>query len=544
MSDFHDTYRGRYRPSGRVDVPRFATFGAGVACAAAAYAWLLWQGFEHRVYTPLVFILGGAMIVSGLSLLAVRLGHCRSPAAGLLLGLAAGWILQPGHHALPYLLDLEPGATADGAGFVRHLDRRLSEVQMSWGATPHIEDLEPGETARGDYLFLWAATALEAVFIPLLCALPPLLRVLRDPYCEAGGEWARRIRLAFYPGADQVLRQALEEGRVAEVAAEVLMEHHPNQPAVIGLLDVCSMPGSDGVAGFLSLKISRGEASAAIVMESIFPYYRLRPRCAALTAAEVAALRALTPERATRQVAPSRLEAPETGVASGELARLESVEPSSLAAADRRAGQLAELINLAPLLACAAVGLGLLLAAVDVEDDAGPLANVLGVSGIVLMLTGAWLAVMDQHMVGDRYLLRRLFRRLADRPGLLVRPEDRDAIPVKLVPRRAWSGGADELIDHGLLAVRDAVLYEGNRQRLRIPAASVQALYLDSLSVDQYQALHFAVLEVRAADGLHTLPFLRMAPPLGEALFRSKARRAKVLFERLAVLVEEELGSA
>ncbi len=534
-------FRGRYRPSGRIDLPRFAAFGAGVAGAAAACAWLLWLGFEHRFYAPLLFALGAAMVVGGLALLAVRLGHCRSPAAALLLGLISGLVVQPGHHLLPYLLDLGPGETAEPADFVRHLDRRLSSVGIEWAAPPRLDDGEEVEPSRADYLFLWASTVLEVLFVPLLCGLPPLLRVLRDPYCETGGGWARRSRLAFAPAAEAVLLRALDEGRIAEVAAEMLTEHHPNQPALLGQLDVCSAPGLDGVAGYLSLRLSRGAPAGAAAVEPLFPYHRLRVRCAALSAREVAELQALAPERATARVAASWADSVFDDLSPNrELARLDAIDqPSPPPAADSRTRRIAELLSLVPLLVCSAAGIGLLFSAVELEDTDGRLATVLGISGFAVMLPGLWIALMDLSYLGDRYLLSRLARRLAQRPGLLVRPGDGDALAVALVPRGAWSGGANELIDHGLLAVRDAILYEGDRHRIRIPAASIHSLYVESLTLDQYQTWHLSVLEIEAEDGLHTLPFVRIATPLGETLFRSRKRRARVVYERLLGYVEE-----
>ncbi len=538
MTELLSTDRGRYRPSGGVDLPRFAPLAAAVVLAAALCAWLLWLGFEHRFYAPLVFTLGAAMAVGGLALLAVRLGHCRSRPAAFVLGLVAGLLIQPGHHLLAYLADRGPGAVADPAGFARHLDRRLAEVEVEWGAPPRLDDDEEVEPSRADYLFLWAVTALEIVLIPLLCALPPLLRVVRDPYCETGGRWAERIRLAFHLDAEEALIAALAEGRLAAVAAAAVTEPHPNRPSLLGLLDVCPGPSTTGVAGYLSLRRRRGDAAAAIAMEPLVPYYRLRLRCAALDAGEVAALRALVPEgeRSTAAVAPSWvLETVAEELRSRDLARLESVDQSHPPpAADRRTRRLAEFLNLAPLLGCVAVGFGLLWAAASAEDGSIELASVLGVSGIAVMIAGVWLAVMDQRLVGDRYLFRRLVRRLAGRPDLRVRPEDPDALKVALVPRSVWAGGrGQELVDYGLLAVRDAVLYEGDRHRMEIPAAAIREVSFEPLTVDQFQTWHFVVLEVQAADGLHTLPFVRVAAPLGETLFVGKKRRARVLSERI-----------
>ncbi len=520
---------------------RFGPLIAAVVLIAEICACLLWLGFEARFYAPIVFTFGGMMFVSALALAAVRLGHCRSPAAAFALGLFAGLAIQPGHHLVAYLAD--GGTLTDPAGALRHLDRRFSEVEINWTVPPRLEDDEDANPSRDDYRFLWAVTLLEILFIPLLCALPPWLRVLRNPYCETDGQWAERTRLAFLPQSEEALLDGLDQGRLAEVAGAAIMEHHPNRAALLGLLDVCPGPRADGVAGYLSLRLTAGDAAATIAMESLVPYHRLRLRCAELSDAEVEALHALIPEQATATVTPSWF----LGLGDGDefpaaaCARLERVDqPHPPPAATSRSRRIAEALNLVPILTGLVVGFGLLFAAAELEDGSSNLAIACGISGFAVMLAGVWFALMDMHLVGDRYLMRRLAQRLARRPDAQVRPLDDDALRVAFVPRSVWSGGrGNELIDHGLLAVRDTVLYEGDRHRMRIPAASIQGVSMEPLTIDQLQTWYFVVLQVRTADGLHTLPFVRIAAPLAETLLRKKQRRSRVLFDRILGIIDD-----
>lgn len=275
--------RRRYGPSGRIDVGRFLPLAVGTVGIALGVAWLLWLGFERRFYVPVVFPMGGGMVVGGLTLLAVRWGHCRSSGFALLLGLAASATVAPGPYVLAYLAD------------------------------------EGGDT--------------EA-------PLPP---------------------------------------------------------------------------------------------------------------------------------------------------------------------------------------------------------SFLGVSGFAMMLIGLALALRDPQLAGNLYLLRRLCARLAARTGLLLRVDDPDVLRVALVPRSAWNEpDVNDRIDHGTFAVRGGtILYEGDRLRIEIPVASLLTVFFEPLVVDQYQTWHFVVLEARSREGRHTLPFVRIAGPLGETLLRSKERRGRVLLDRVMEIFEQ-----
>jgi hypothetical protein len=111
------------------------------------------------------------------------------------------------------------------------------------------------------------------------------------------------------------------------------------------------------------------------------------------------------------------------------------------------------------------------------------------------------------------------------------------------VPRSVWTrekGG--EQIDHGYLAVRGGeVLYEGDRWRLRAPAAAVSGLRIEPLVVDRYQTWHFVVLRLRGAKVMHELPFVRIGLPLRRLLWQGKRRQSRELQERLLALINRSL---
>jgi hypothetical protein len=319
---------------------------------------------------------------------------------------------------------------------------------------------------------------------------------------------------------------------------------HPNRPALVGLLDSCPAPTCTGPAGHLSLKRSRGEAAAHLGFESLYPWFRLRPRCAELTHAETAALRRLLPAPAeaggTAVVLPSWAIDLAAGDPAATVAELEVIaQEHPPPAATPRSRRTAEGLNVGFLLAGVAVGFALLAAATLVDDGSPALAGAL-----VALALAAWVVLLafafrDRNFAGDRYLLRRLRTRLAARGDRLLAADDPDVLAVAMVPRSVWSEpNGNQQIDHGLIAVRGGtVLYEGDRLRLRAPAASLLHVGLDRLVVDQHATWHFVVVVVRGPHGRHELPLVRIGCPLAETLLRSHRKRSMPVFEQLSPLL-------
>jgi hypothetical protein len=523
---------------------RFLPGAAGVLTLAAGAGWLLWLSFETGGYVPFVFTAGGTMLVGATGLLAVRLGHCRSVAASLALGLLAGALVHPGPHLFAYLRDPARGPLS-ARGFVAHLDARFASRDVKWGLHPEVLPIDDpqAQPTPADRLSLWGSAAIELLFLLFAGVLPLVLRVRRTPYCEVSRGWTERRRLGFEPAAEPLLRRALDEGKgnLVAAAAETVVPLHPNQPALVGLLHTCPDPLCSGPAGYLSLRQSAGEAVASFAMEELFPVHPLRPRCAVLTAAEVRGLVALLPASGgpgtelalPPWVAEVAAETTRGGAVTADLEPVQQGHPEPAVTAATRAR--APWLDLLPLL----LGVGLtaaligLLAAFDLESD---------LTAVLVLLAPCLVALLfvlrDPNRMSNHLLLRRLDRRIAARPQPLVSPRDEDALPVALVPRGVWTQDkGSEQIDHGYLAVRgSALLYEGDRWRLRAPAAAVLGLAVERLVVDRYQRWHFAVVSVRGARSLHELPFVRIAPPLGELLLRSERRRSAVLLARVAEL--------
>jgi hypothetical protein len=522
---------------------------------AALVALLLWQGFEHDLYAPFLFPLAGALLVSAVGLLAIRLGHCRSTSAALVLGLAVAALVTLGPHLLAYRLLTRDGSRLDGKGArsadpIAVLDHRFATHKLSirhpWFAS---ERRPPGE--EGDTTWFWVTTASEIVLLPLVIVLPLVLRVWRVPYCETCRLWSERRRLGFLPSAEMALRATLAREKpthedLAKVAAAAVLPLHPNRAALVGILDTCPGLACSGPAGYLSLKRSRGEAVATLQAEPVNPWFRLRPRCAELSRAEVAALQALLPKPTvaggTEVVMPSwaALLGKDDAGEHATLTTIRQEHPPPAAAS--RARNIASALNLAIPFGGAALGFGFLGLAALVEDRSKAASGALFGTAIAVWVVVLVVTLRDPHLLGDRHLLGRLRTRLAARADRLLAGHEPDVLAVAMVPRTAWSEpSSSDLVDHGFVAVRNgAVLYEGDRLRFRAGGPSIASLRSEPLVVDQYQTWHFIVLAVRGPEGRHDLPLVRIGCPIWETLARSKRQRAAVLERRLATVLPGE----
>jgi hypothetical protein len=99
------------------------------------------------------------------------------------------------------------------------------------------------------------------------------------------------------------------------------------------------------------------------------------------------------------------------------------------------------------------------------------------VVGGALLLTALTGMLFDSSFGGNRSLRNAFKSELARRTGVLVEPNDPDALFVEVVPKLNWGKAMlDNASDIGLLLVDQArreVRFEGDKERWRVPAASI-----------------------------------------------------------------------
>jgi hypothetical protein len=101
---------------------------------------------------------------------------------------------------------------------------------------------------------------------------------------------------------------------------------------------------------------------------------------------------------------------------------------------------------------------------------------VIGIAGLIV-------ALRNPRYIANKILERRLRRELAGRPKRLVNPDDPRALFVELVPKANWGRVMPYTAnDAGLLLLDEAkreVLFEGDRERFRIPADAITYCVLE-----------------------------------------------------------------
>src|SRR5207248_9419848 len=133
------------------------------------------------------------------------------------------------------------------------------------------------------------------------------------------------------------------------------------------------------------------------------------------------------------------------------------------------------------------------------------------------------------------------------RPSALVQPDDPDAVYVGIVPRENWGRVMlDTATDNGLLKIdprRGELLFEGDQQRWRIPAASILSCELDQYALggqpqpSEYNIIPLVVLRVNRDAKVWEAPLSPMRTTLTRPTIEARRRRCDELYRR----IQEEL---
>lgn len=140
-----------------------------------------------------------------------------------------------------------------------------------------------------------------------------------------------------------------------------------------------------------------------------------------------------------------------------------------------------------------------------------------GFAGFALIIAAVCVLAWYGDFLPSRYLYRLTRREFAQRPDCLVDPDDPEAIYVEIVPRAHWSKVMmDTASDMGFLKVdprRREILFEGDKERYRIPAEAVESCDVEAFTAPMDQqgttVYQMAVLRARTPDGLWEAPLSR-----------------------------------
>jgi hypothetical protein len=487
-----------YQPSGRVNWARLVPFLtltsvlallAGLALGAASRA-----GYHLVFLVPLV----AAFFVGTMAWTAVVGARCRNPWLGAAIGLGLGAVALVGY----LQFDLNPEAV---------------------GQSGHARQLAEG-----------FCLGLAPLFFGWIRA--------SRPFSEKAQRWLHEHVFSVDPEDAHEIVQALGEADVQLLAdcvrpiplqmmskrGEVRLYYLPDEPTTPVYLTVRIVDGRPWTIGLprrMATRVRLTAYEAAVLAE------RLR-----LPRARFGVLEVEPVLEESRPAAPA--------------AAIEDLPAAKVGRArDRRILIVLTAVALTPLALALliAAALGTYVALNWSDLGAGTRAG-----AAVVALAALFAAFHLTALYGD-YLPLRIQRHLIAaaierRATPLVRPDNPDAIYIAIVPRKNWGRMMlDNSTDVGLLttdAERRLLLFEGTRQRWRIPADSIESCELDEHAIGvpdpkERNVFPVVVLRVSRVGGTWEAPLSAMRTTLRRPTAHEKRQRCRQLRKRIREILLE-----
>ena len=545
-----------YQSSGRVNWGRFLPLALLVFLASGLGAELLNVLFRAGHYYVIVVPAVAGVGIAALVHLAVAKGQCRSTWVAGLMGFAAGVLLYFGYYYLAMVNDLGPLAQP-------RLLPAYIRLRMATDVTRDLHEPDKEEQPRrhsGDSLSNWAHFWIETVVV-LCFTTAGGLRRARKTYCESCGRWMTRELTYFDPVKEPELLEALRHGSARSLSALCAAPVFSTVPNTTLALECCPSL-KDGTAHDCRLYASIKNITANPAGAKLDPFEtakgKLLVRYAELNRDELPALalrfpflETITGRSAVAALAPLPDEL-ESQPAGGVFAEITS--PGSDHAGKVLTRKTILIGNGLVLLALvgifASVGLmawGALTAFPD--HPTGPIdpatklfgLGLLGLGG-ALFLVVAVVSLMNPSFLGSRYLLKRVKAEFARRPGVLVPPDDPEALFVEIVPKLNWGKlSLETASDVGLLRLdrsRREILFEGDKQRWRIPVAALTycevEFFVEGKGTHAARKIYYTVLRAAHPNQFWEAPIRERA---GTGLFQSGRRKKSA--EKLCCAIRE-----
>ena len=529
--------RETYHPSGRVSWGRLALWLVLSLPLPLLAGGLLEAAFRGGVYVVILVPLVAGLLAGGAAWLAVSAGRCRNrwvgAAAGLFLG-AVGLVSS-------YQFDLAHEA---GPGHLHRLDLLPAHVRLRVETDQYDRFLRtppaPGPQAApaanpARRLFSWGMLLFEGLCVGAFPAFPGWRRASR-PFSEEEGRWLHEYLFYLEPEDAREMAGALAEGDAAALAdsarpiplqaftrqGEVrlyYLPHKPDTPVYLTLRVVDTRPWSHGWPQNLATRVRLSADEALALAEQV------RPPGGRFGALDVLPV----PDR-PRRAAPAAV--------------IEDLPPDGAGTVLKgRVVASFLVVALAPLVLALLIAAGLGVAVGLHWSDLGGAAKLgAAVAALAGLVTGCVLSVRYGDGLVARLQQRRLAAAVRQRPGALVHPDDPDAVYVGVVPRKNWGRLMLETAeDIGLLRIdpgRRELLFEGARQRWRIPGDSIESCELEEYTVgppspDRKNVFLLAVLRVSRDGGAWEAPLRPMQNTLVLPTAEAKRLRCRQLRRRV-----------
>jgi hypothetical protein len=526
-----------YRSSGRVDWPRFLPRALLTFIVALILAALLDEAYAVGWYIGIFMPLLAVLPVAGLAYWTIAAGHCRNVVIATLFGLLAGLVLYLGF----YHIGLIHQVGLDNAHRVDWLPKFIA-IQKAKEVWVEVGDPNPaGQPDRVQVIFNWFIFAMELALVLLATTLRGWARAGRS-YCDGCGNWKELTLLTFRRGSGKEIVEGLAHGDLAVLNELQTVTAQPHAAYTGVAVEFCPKTSESMCPVYFSIReISQG-GGAGDINKYDLAFGRSLVNRVRLTDAELRQIAPLYPKLQELLPEGAVPVAVQSASAEAELVRpvttieiMPVPEPYRGRVLTTGLKILGNVFDAAPLLPVFGVlaGVGLTVWWLGEQPALDAIELGLGVGGIAFGLAvfffGLYLAFPGRSMLGHLYLHGRARQEFSQRPDAIVQYDDPEALFVEVVPRRNW----DKLLletasDLGYLRIderRREILFEGDRERYRIPAAALIDCrihgFLPPLTNSSWDELFMVAVVVEAPRGDEEIPF-GMRDPWG---WRTRTRR-------------------
>jgi hypothetical protein len=554
------TGRAHYRNSGAVNPGLFLlwtmlAFTVAAVLAAFMY-WLFHVGHYYVFIVPAIC----AMVVAGMVRVAVAKGHCRNWVVGALTGFLLGATLYLGSYYIGMVYHWGPEAATQPDALVQYIRLRMATDVSRDAYAPRDDENRPRRRSSSSGMN-WFRFGMESICV-LFIVTASAYRRSRRAYCEQCQRWLSQEMTPFEPGQAAGIIQSLQTGSARALAALCATPPYATVPNTTLAVDYCPSL-KEGTTrdcpAFVSLKNVTANPKGMILDAFEQSKGKVLERGVQLNPDELPALAPRFPvfeAYAGRAAVASLLPQAEPDALGEEQEAKSVVVEISPLGSDHR-GKVLTRKRMWIGNACSLVGVlgfigGLALLAwgasiLEKADKGGADAKGLGVALCVLggafVLTALTGVLFDSSFGGNRMLRNAFKAELARRTGVLVEPNDPDALFVEVVPKLNWGKVMlDNASDVGLLVVdkaRREVRFEGDNERWRVPAASITSSEVENYVHGQGAGatrIFYVVLRATRREGFWEAPIRERR---GHGLLAAK--RKKLAF-RLAAAMQEIRG--
>ncbi len=522
--------RRKYVRTGRVDWLRFIPWVFIITVVSALLAcgmnWLYREGQYYVVMVPIV----AGLIVGGLIYLAVQFGHCRSRWVAAFTGLFAGSLLYLGYYQAGIASELGLQGFARVDLLPEYIRFRMNSDVIQDADHPSVKERRaplPGEHANpneeqpepvrknssGKTIENWATFAFEFACILFFAIAPGYVRA-RKGYCERCRKWMSQEVMGYMSDLGPSFLAAFNAGEfptIVQAQPVVILKN----TAYTGLaIDYCLSNPVNGTPCpiFFSIKdvgaspLAQASNFDTTPGKMVLDHIELTPPEIAGLAPRFPVLNTLT--GMTRAVAATATAPPTASV--DIKPSPPGPEGSALSRRNLIVGNLIAFSVIGMLLGGGVAVLGGLLFLAG--PDNWPIALrisltvILVILGLPVAIVGGIIGIKNPSALGNRYMLAVCRRILGRRTDRIVNINDPDAMFVESVPRKNWGRAMLETADDiGFLRIdaqRREILFEGDRERIRIPADAILSCDIQEVSAGgdaQRIGVVHAIVVVRAS---------------------------------------------